>query len=421
MNQASSSIEDLVYVQQIVPFRSEIELDTALEYLVSSPPQLAFSDELVDFVSDFSMTLSRGAKGYPEIQALAFWMRKASIMRLKESFELLCSKEMFLVPRGLVFHIPPANVDTIFIYSLILSLICGNKNLVRLSSRTTKGSDLMIELLNQSLKKYPNIASNVSMVSYPHDRMITDKISERTDTRVIWGGDNTIRSVRESPLPVHSTELAFADRFSMAAIKNSAYTSLQESDKDNLVEQFYNDSYWFDQMGCSSPRMLIWVGDEESQENLLDFFDRLERLTSTKNYWTETATVIAKISSSYSTAINTDKSTINVFGNNVTVVNTENFPQIRGEFCGGGLFHVWKTDNLTNLITHVERKDQTLTVFGFTSEELRSFINTTAGSGIDRIVEFGAALDFNRFWDGNDLLQSFTRRVTLNVSPKEAS
>lgn len=421
MNQSSSSYQDPVLVQQIVPFRSEIELDTVLERLASSPPQLAFSDELVDFVSDFSMTLSRGAKGFSEIQALAFWMRKASILRLKESFELLCSNEMFLVPRGLVFHIPPANVDTIFIYSLILSLICGNKNLVRLSSRTTQGSDLMIDLLNQSLKNYPNISANVCMISYPHNRQITDKISTKTDTRVIWGGDNTIRSVRESTLPVHSTELAFADRFSMAAIKNSAYTPLQESDKDKLVEQFYNDSYWFDQMGCSSPRLLIWVGDENSEENLSDFFLRLERLTSTKHYLTETSTVIAKISASYSTAIDADKSTIHTYGNNVTVVKTEDFPQIRGEFCGGGLFHVWKTDNLTNLITHLERKDQTLTVFGFTVEELQTFVHGTAGRGIDRIVEFGAALDFNRFWDGNDLLQSFTRRVTINVSPKEAS
>jgi hypothetical protein len=416
MSQLFSTQADSIQVKQLVPISSDSKLESILNNLLNSPQQLPFSDEVVNFVSDFSLALSRGAKGFAEIQALAYWMRKASIMRLKESFEELTSKETHLMPRGLVFHIPPANVDTIFIYSLVLSLICGNKNLVRLSSRTTQGSDLMIEILNQTLKKFPNISAGISMISYPHDKQITDLISKHTDTRVIWGGDKTISSVRESPLPVHSTELSFADRFSMAAINNSAYASLGETGKEKLVESFYNDSYWFDQMGCSSPRLLIWVGEINYTNNLSNFFIRLERLTEKKKYSSDTATVIAKLASSYSTAIGSDDSSISTYGNNITVVNTSEFPQIRGVFCGGGLFHVWNTDQLLNLSNHLDRKDQTLSVFGFTNDELQSFVHNAAGRGIDRIVDIGAALNFDRFWDGNDLLQSFTRRVSVKIS-----
>ncbi|MFC6804089.1 acyl-CoA reductase [Deinococcus caeni] len=39
------------------------------------------------------------------------------------------------MPRGLVFHVPPANVDTIFIYSWLMSVLAGNRNVIRLSSR----------------------------------------------------------------------------------------------------------------------------------------------------------------------------------------------------------------------------------------------------------------------------------------------
>src|SRR5229473_1854189 len=38
-------------------------------------------------------------------------------------------------PRGLVFHVPPANVDTIFVYSWALSALAGNRNVVRISPR----------------------------------------------------------------------------------------------------------------------------------------------------------------------------------------------------------------------------------------------------------------------------------------------
>lgn len=397
----------------------EISVDSVIDGVVQSQQELPFSDELIAFVSDFSMALSRGAKGFSEIQALAFWMRKASLLRLKHSFEQLTSKEMYLLPRGVVFHIPPANVDTIFIYSLILSLICGNKNIVRLSSRTTEGSDLIISILNETLKKFPRISSSVRMVTYPHNQLINDEISSRTDTRVIWGGDRTIHSIRQSPLPVHATELAFADRFSMSAIKISAYSALSDSGKDQLVNKFYNDSFWFDQMGCSSPRLMLWVGETDSNIYSQDFFLRLGNLTSHKNYEIETATVIGKISSSYSTAIGLQNTKISTFGNNVTVVETNDFPEIRGDFCGGGLFHVWKINDLKELSQHLNRKDQTLSVFGFSDSELQKFILDAAGRGIDRIVEIGSALDFNRFWDGYDLLQGFTRRVSVTVSSPE--
>ena len=44
-------------------------------------------------------------------------------------------------PRGLVFHVPPANVDTIFVYSWALSALAGNSNVVRISSRSAGAAD----------------------------------------------------------------------------------------------------------------------------------------------------------------------------------------------------------------------------------------------------------------------------------------
>jgi len=35
------------------------------------------------------------------------------------------------------------------------------------------------------------------------------------------------------------------------------------------------------------------------------------------------------------------------------------------------------------------------------------------GRALDRIVPIGQALQFGRFWDGNDLLQAFCRQVFI--------
>ena len=47
---------------------------------------------------------------------------------------------------------------------------------------------------------------------------INDYLSSMCDLRVIWGGDETIRNLRMSPLPARATEIVFADRYSLAVI-----------------------------------------------------------------------------------------------------------------------------------------------------------------------------------------------------------
>ena len=402
-----------IIVDQMVPYRSQRILQDLLNEMSAAPLELPFDNERMTFIADFSLALMRGAKGYSEIQALAYWMRRTSIVRLKRDFETLSSENLHLLPRGIAFHIPPANVDTIFVYSLVLSLLAGNKNIVRLSSRMTVGALLIIDILSRVLDRHPLLAKGLFMISYPHDDSITGLISDVADIRVIWGGDETIRAIRKSPLSVHATELAFADRFSMAAVNHSAYVRLNDGQRNMLAERFYNDTFWFDQLGCSSPRLVIWAGSPDSMEEQLDFYRRVNAVTDTKNYVIETSSVISKLASGLSSAIRGPIHRIHRISNNVTVVEAKEFPDIRGDFCGGGLFFHLNVTSLGEISSYISRKDQTLSTFGFDLEELTQFVHDLRGRGLDRIVPFGSALDFNRYWDGNDLLQSFTRRVVV--------
>jgi len=85
---------------------------------------------------------------------------------------------------------------------------------------------------------------------------------------------------------------------------------------------------------------------------------------------------------------------------------------------GGGLFYDVRIDELAELAEHVVRRDQTLTHFGFSADQLRTLARTLNGRGVDRLVPVGQALTFDRFWDGYDLLGSFTRCVVVDLVPQ---
>lgn len=399
-------------VSQVIPQQRDIGLDDLLDGVVSTPVVPPFHPSRRDFVVDLARRLGRRSAAHPESRALAYWMRKAEVTRMEAAFAELGSSAMVLQPRGTVFHIPPANVDTIFVYSWAMSTLLGNRNIVRMSSRSTDQSNLILEVIREVLVDHPDVARSTSMLSYGHDDAITAAISRVTDTRVIWGGDATVNRIRAVALPPHATELAFTDRFSLAAISASAYDALDDAERDALVERFFNDAYFFDQMGCSSARLLIWLGAAESASP--DFRRRLRLMVHAKGYEVGTSAAIGKLGQAYRGMIDVDAVAVDNRDNALTVLDVERFPHVRGEFCGGGFLYELPVEHLTDIADDIRRADQTLAVFGIPHTELRTFVETLTGRGIDRIVPIGKALEFSRYWDGYDLFAEFTRKVTID-------
>lgn len=408
--------EQPVSVQQLLPERAQFALDEVLSRLRATPVAIPFEASRRDFIADVARELGRRGRGLPETQALAYWMRKAEVHRLAESFSALGTEHCVLMPRGTVFHIPPANVDTLFVYSWALSTLVGNRNIVRLSSRATDQSNLIIDTIRDVLRDHPGVEGSTVMITYGHDDAITRAISAESDVRVIWGGDATVNRVRAVPLPPHASELVFADRFSMAAIGLSAYEALRAADRDRLAELFFNDAYWFDQLGCSSARLVIWVGPGQPATASSDFYARVRSVARAKHYEVDTSAAIAKLSQSHRTMIDAEVNRYSAPDNVMTVLSMAEFPDVRGEFCGAGLFYELHVEGLDDIVPHVKRADQTLATFGIPESDLQRFVHELRGRGIDRIVPFGQALQFNRFWDGYDLLAELTRKVTIATS-----
>ena len=400
-------------VQLVLPVRKQADLTEVLADLAEVPVVLPFSEERIVFAAELSRALAKRGRGRPEVQALAFWMRKSELIRLAEVFDAMQTSDERLMPRGTVFHLPPANVDTLFVYSWLLSLLTGNRNVVRLSSRIADSENLILDTVRDVLAAHPGIASSTVMLTYGHQVEITAALSHVCDTRIIWGGDETVRLVRAVPLRVHATEMTFPDRFSLTAVSADVYGQMRDPERDELAQRFYNDAYVFDQLACSSPRLLIWVGDPGDAAK--DFFDRVAKVAASRGYGVDASVSIAKLGEAYSAMIDLPVSDYIRAGNAVTVLGVEDFPEVRGAFCGAGFFFQMRVDSLLDLVPHIQRSDQTLAVHGLERQDLRTFVDQLAGRGIDRIVPVGHALDFYRVWDGYDLLAGFTRWVVVGV------
>lgn len=395
--------------------RTAQPVNALIERILAAPAVLPFDEDRVAFLADFARRLGRRARGEGGAQALAYWLRKAELARMRTEFEALDRSDAVLMPRGLTFHIPPANVDTIFVYSLALALVTGNTSIVRMSSRVLAEPNVVLEVFLETLADHPAVSAGTALITYGHDDRITALLSAACDVRVIWGGDATIQRIRQAPLQPHARDITFADRFSLAAIATDAYAALDRDGRDALVERFFNDTYWFDQMGCSSPRALVWVGTGGDADLTADFHTRLESVAERKGYDPDASVEVAKLSHAYRSMIDMSVDTYRRYGSADTVLETTEFPAARGEFCGGGLLYQWHVCDLVELAPHIRRQDQTLGVFGIDDISIREFVAVVAGRGIDRIVRIGKALDFGRFWDGYDLLAEFTRRVAVDT------
>jgi hypothetical protein len=407
-------------IETVVPERGEVELDALLSRLQQATPLAPFDAELVEFVDGLSRSLTTGRelRAFPEIIALGHWARRASVLGYQREFEALQSERVVMAPRGLVFHVPPANVDTIFMYSWLLSLLVGNVNLIRLSTRESPQVELVCSKLSALLAepRFVRVRESVAIVRYGHDAAINERISRQVDLRVVWGGDATVEALGAVPLNAAARQLSFGDRFSFSALDASRYLAADASLQGTLAERFFNDAMWFDQAGCSSPRLVVWCGAELDCEHASrTFFEQLERVCEARRHQVELGHAMAKLLFTYQAALDGRIRAQQRLSNEITVLQVDSLGDFDRTHPGAGLFFVAHVRALRDIVPFVTRRDQTLGHFGFERDALSELVGALGGRGLDRLVPLGQALNFNRYWDGYDLLQEFARRIYIEV------
>jgi hypothetical protein len=411
-------------VEQLVPARGPVELESVLSDLRDGArPRGPFEQGTIDFFAEVSRRLSSSAMtaAMPEVRALGFWMRRSQLVSLRDQFSAMNAPGTVRLPRGLVFHIPPANVDTIFMYSLLLAALTGNQSLVRLPGHRGPAIAAMCAALNDVMTSVESGHSTpaIAVVGYGHDAAITAAISARSDVRVIWGGDETVSRIRGIPLPPRSVELTFADRYSLAAISVDAYLAADPRRRAQLAEDLVSDAFPFDQAACSSPQLVVWCGSAAATEGAAStFYGEVAGAAARRGYSVDAGMATAQTLAAASLAADHAVGRCRRFGRELLVVDVEGPEDIVRKHVGGGYLLSLRLGALEELAPFLTRTDQTVTQFGFDEAELIEFAGSAASTGgVDRIVPIGQALTFDRFWDGHDLLSAFTRTVRVQVGP----
>ena len=266
---------------------------------------------------------------------------------------------------------------------------------------------------------YDGVAKRNIILTYKHDEDISTFLSERADVRILWGGDDTITSIRSLPSKPTTKDIAFADKFSYCIINAGSYLQLTEKRCKDIGRLFFNDAYWFDQMACSSPRIVYFIGDSASCEAASSkFWGNIADELKKRRFGDTMSVAMNKLVFLFESALENIKlikprifeydkpSVVRIVGNNSCI------PSVH---CGGGFFFEHFLNRLNDLISIVQPKDQTITHFGFKKRTLEIFILSVGGRGIDRIVPIGQAMEFSPVWDGYVLLNELTQRVSLVV------
>lgn len=388
-----------------------------ITYLAGGPiekkePVGLFDDVACEFLNDLSNEIKadKRTRSYPDVASFAFYCRKGNILRLREMYQDAEAR----MGRGLAFHIAPSNVPVNFAFTYLFGLISGNANVVRVSAKPFGQVDVICDAMNRlfALEKYARIREQTAIIRYERKKEITDRLSALADARIIWGGDATIREIRESPIPSRAKELTFADRYSFGILQAESVMDASENEMKRLAGQFYNDTYLMDQNACSTPHLICWLCD--SQTVLAHAKERFWNAIFEASSKYDLADI--KVSDKYvmlcKMAMDMRNLRIQRFENLLYVVSLPSVPSritdLRGRF---GLFFQCDLKSLDDIAPCIDKTVQSCMYYGIDKEQILQMMCKNHLLGIDRIVEFGNSLDIGVIWDGYDLPREMSRVI----------
>lgn len=403
----------------LVPQEIEINVDSPDFWKDLSYELDVFDAHTLDFFEALSRSIlkDKEVNRRPEMVALAFWLRRANLEKLKSEHSYWFNQESVIYqPVGRVLHVCPANVDTMFVYSWALSMLCGNKNILRISKRIQSFQiSFLLHKINETLseEQFSVFRDYIAVISYNHNDEISNYICERVQARVIWGGDQTVKTFKKFNTSPRTRDICFADRISFSLLDAAVMVNADEKEFNGFIQRFYNDSYTFDQLGCSSPQTICFIGNESDCKAALDKFSNEFVRFAKERYETDMASLaglkLNKLSSDAIDGIIDNKAT----ENNLLVLAHAKEPVFQEKSCGAGYFYYQFSNELSSVLKYITTKNQTITHYGLKREQLRELVTLTKGKGIDRIVPVGTGLDFHYIWDGYRLTEELTSKKFL--------
>lgn len=375
-----------------------------------SRPTRPFNELVISFLSEFSRRIFQytDLRSSPDLAALGFWCRRANLLEMAKSWDF--SKNVYGV--GLVLHIPPANVPLNFVYSLAIGLLSGNGNVLRLPSELSNEGQIVVTEIQSILTdpEFGQLEEYICCVKFDRDEKFLRFLSLTSDARIIWGGDQAVSYIKSLPSKPRTVDISFANRTSMALLNCKAVLGASDDALKVLARNFYSDAFTFNQNACSSPKLVVWLDNDDMDnakerfwgavKNIVDERYRLEPIHSMDRFVEICLVASGGIKVS---AIDNPLSPITrIVLEDAT--QWHELTQLRfGVFIEASIKETQEIHDLTN------SEVQTIGYFGFAKELLLEVFSSGQSPIPDRVVPIGQALNFTTVWDGYDLIRSLTR------------
>ena len=269
------------------------------------------------------------------------------------------------------------------------------------------GKDVCVAMNKLLESDFAEMRRYFCIIRYDHSEIITQELSSICDVRIIWGGNRTIETIRKASLPPRAIELAFADRHSIAIINSDVYL---EQNPDEVAKEFYTDTYYTDQNACSSPRLVVWLGNNKEKARNI-FWSRMNELVESK-YDMKPIQAVDKYTSMCTLAMGRKGVKLISDNNYVVRVEVDALDSSLMDYKnGGGYFFEYKADCLDEIVPVLTKQCQTISILGLEKQDVLDIVYKYGVRGVDRIVLLGQTMGLEFIWDGYKMIETMSRFV----------
>lgn len=370
------------------------------------------SEEYLDFLDAVSKELMflKDTKKNLDIFSFAIWLRKKNLQKIISEYKNIKKGQ---VPLGQLFHIPSSNIPMSFAYTLIIGILTGNKNIVRIPEKSIEYAKKISRIFIKLKKRYPSIVNNNTLVYYKKNKKLTECLSLESDGRIFWGTDETINELKKVNSKPNSRDVFFNDKTSISIINLNKIFNLSQKNIIKLCRNFFNDTYLFDQNACTSPKIIIWIG-KKNKKNINIFWEKLYLIIK-KNYTLTNFMATDKffITTTFLAKNLKQNYKIKNFENNINVIECKKLNNIKNLFSRWGLFYEMKYNNIKEIKIPMSKNYQTISYFGLNKKQKEEIFRNNTLKNFNRIVPIGSTMNFQLTWDGYDLINYLTRRIEI--------
>lgn len=320
--------------------------------------------------------------------------------------------------RGLVCHWLAGNVHVLGMFVLIQSILTGNVNLLRVSSRDNGSFQALLSVFEGEEYVTPggyrikgnDLLKTIALVFFDHsDRKASEKMSELADVRVAWGGAEAVSAVASYPSKYDCEDIIMGPKLSMSVVAREVLSDQRKAKK--LARRVAVDASVFDQTGCASTHnVFVERGGDVSPEDfascLADGMEKVSKQIKKGDMLPEEFASVYSVRGVYDFKGK-------VFGDDESVWTVLYDEEI--DLCSpvySRVVFVHAVDSIDDVLPFLTDDIQTI---GLAAEGERAtvFATLAAESGVIRFPVPGRMLNFESPWDGMFIMDRLVKWNTI--------